>query len=146
VRGTGRQARSSIRLKLRRKGRDGSFLFDRASLARGFGVNFIHSLDAYIARSIIRTFKEYDFAVATIHDCFIIHPSQANLLYNCYNTALRQAITHGRAELLRLLAKAEKKANPTSALTIAARPIIDEFKALPPTPTGLDDLGPYLFF
>jgi hypothetical protein len=48
---------------------------------RALSPNFIHSLDAYIIRSISLRFTQSDMmAPQTLHDCFGVHPSQLDFL------------------------------------------------------------------
>ena len=65
---------------------------------RSFLPNMIHSIDAYICREMIRrthyynknskTFKSFD--IATIHDCFIVHPNYVNIVRRNYLTILKE--------------------------------------------------------
>jgi hypothetical protein len=148
VRGTGRQARSSIRLKMHQLNKEGNMIPDRLSLVRGFGVNFIHSMDAYIARYVTSTFQKHGSTITTIHDCFIVNPENTTLLYATYNSALCEAVNHGRKELLRLLDEAKRNAKSDTALSKKAANAIANFRKTAQTTPTLENAsyGPLLFF
>jgi hypothetical protein len=48
-------------------------------------VNFIHAIDGYIAREMV---KRCDFQVLTIHDAFRCHPNNAHKMKKIYNEIL----------------------------------------------------------
>jgi hypothetical protein len=54
------------------------------------GVNIIHSVDAYIAREMIRRCNRAGFNIYTIHDGFFAHPNHAFKLRNIYREILAE--------------------------------------------------------
>lgn len=65
---------------------------------RSFLPNVIHSIDSYICREVLRrnhyynkndkTFKSFD--IASIHDCFIVHPNYTGIVRRNYLTVLKE--------------------------------------------------------
>lgn len=65
---------------------------------RSFLPNVIHSIDSYICREVLRrnhylnkkTGQWNSFDVASIHDCFIVHPNYAGIVRRNYLTILKE--------------------------------------------------------
>jgi hypothetical protein len=60
--------------------------------------NIIHSIDAWVCRETIRLFK-HPF-IATIHDCFRVHPNYARELQLAYNCAIMNLYNSNMLEYL----------------------------------------------
>lgn len=58
--------------------------WDREQNFRGLVPNIIHSIDAYICRSVIRAAADRGIKVVSIHDCFVVHPNHAPLVKRLY--------------------------------------------------------------
>ena len=54
----------------------------------GLGVNIIHSVDAYVAREMIRRCDIAGFDIYSIHDGFNCHPNNAKQMHEIYNQIL----------------------------------------------------------
>jgi DNA-directed RNA polymerase len=52
------------------------------------GVNIIHSVDAYVAREMVRRCNDKGFSIYTIHDGFNCHPNYATEMKDTYNEIL----------------------------------------------------------
>jgi hypothetical protein len=60
--------------------------------------NIIHSIDAWVCRETIRNFKQP--FIATVHDCFRVHPNHARELQLAYNCALMNLYNSNMLEYL----------------------------------------------
>lgn len=55
-------------------------------------VNLIHSIDAYLNRCIIRKFMLLGKPIAPVHDAWLIHPNDVDLVKTTYKNALEELV------------------------------------------------------
>jgi hypothetical protein len=60
--------------------------------------NVIHSIDAWLCRETIRLFQGGD--IATVHDCFRVHPNDASSVQFAYNCALTNLYNSNMLEFI----------------------------------------------
>ena len=76
--------------------------------------NFIHSVDSYICRELLRRLGEREIEVMSVHDSFYSHPNNMSVILKTYNETL-QEINSLKVDLVANFLTdiyGEKKANP----------------------------------